>query len=156
MGEKAWKEVGPNPPWLLVSGTGVGYYAADEKALLAIGKEAKVKPSDMKQLVGRGTPTNSGYLPQHRGQYQLLSKLFWLERVDDPKEQIYVKGDAKNHCTLFASERPDTQHFLGEEVRFNSFLNGNLQSSGSKRDVYARRGVEFKWHMMESPPPGGG
>ena len=108
VGATAWKEVGPDPPWLVVDRSGVGHYVADEDALIMLGRSAGVRPADIKQLVGRGTHTSSGFLPQYRGQMQLLGKLRWIQRVDDETQIIYVSGDAKFFCAQHAPKREDT------------------------------------------------
>ena len=105
VGATAWKEVGPDPPWLVVDRNGVGHYIVDEDTLVLLARSAEVKPAATKQLVGRGTPTSSGFMPQHRGRVQLLSKLRWIQRVDVETQIIYVSGDAKFFCAQHAPKR---------------------------------------------------
>ena len=40
VGATAWKEVGPDPPWLVVDRNGVGHYIVDEDTLVLLARSA--------------------------------------------------------------------------------------------------------------------
>ena len=147
----AW-ERGPDPPWVLVSDSGVAYHVRDDAALDRLINAGHLRSDHAKQLVGR-QPTTSRKLPQHRSNWQLLQKVKWLQRADGAsKDIIYIVGDAKHHIENMAMSRQDTRHFVGQAVRVQSLLNESLQSNGLPTDVYARKGVPFKWRLIKAPP----
>jgi hypothetical protein len=151
MAPREWRETAGPPPWRLLSPSGVLHFIAGERELVQLGKEQEVR--DFQSLVGVGTAPPNGKLPQHRGQWQLFEKVVWLQRIDDPRIIIHINGDAKYFIENFASLREDTRHINAScAQRFQSFLNGNLQSSSEKRDAYSRKGVPYKWVKMGAAP----
>lgn len=67
-------------PWLLLSPTGLVYTVRTVEDLGKLADEAGVPRSNFKQLVGINE--NSGRVAQHKGGWQLLEKVWWIERVE--------------------------------------------------------------------------
>ena len=141
----------PQPPWTLLSPYGVRYHVRDRKHLEELADSFDVRRDRFLELVGLTTSSQVSQ-PQLREQWQLFSRVIWLQLEEDATQMIYVSGDAKHFVQEFAHLRADTQHFQGQAARLQSFLNGNLQSNGKKTVVYGRKGIPFHWRKMDSPP----
>ena len=116
-------------------------------------KALSCDPRQFKQLVGRGRATASGKLPQNRVQWQLLEKVVWMQRVDDPSQMVPICGDADHFIEHFAPTREDTAHFVASQRdRVQTFFNGNLRSNGVLTNEYGRREVPYKWRRIGALP----
>ena len=132
-------EAAPDPPWRLVSPTGVVHTVRDKAGLRQLATEANVLHGNFKQLVGINQNSSPG-LPQHKGGWQLDFKVWWIERHECQHGAAvppipWVGHDGKKWVHLYAEVHKDDGL---DGSRLHKLAHVGTVSAGSKREPVYR------------------
>ena len=144
------------PPWDVMSPAGVLHRVSAESLnefAKLHGLVDKSRKNHLAVLVGHGKTIALEKLPLHKYNWQLVQRIQWIRRLDDPNVILpIIGGDGAFFVQHFAGKRPDTRLFYGS--RLNQLLNkGFIKSHGKAATFYHPHGSQYMWELLGAAPP---